>query len=305
MNNFTMTILGNGSAVPTAKQNPSAQLVFYSGKQFLIDCGEGTQIQMIKHKVRRNNLDNIFISHLHGDHYYGLIGLLNTFHLMRRKEPLNIFAPSRLKKIIDLQLEVSNTKLFYPLHFRNLEDFSGKFLLSDAELTIEAFPLLHSVPVWGFLFKEKTKSCRLNKDFVKKYNPSVEEILAIKKGGDYMTQEGLLLSHEEITLPPHPARSFAYCSDTAYQKLTVDWVKGVDLLYHEATFDSSEKGLAKKTLHSTATDAALVAKEAGVSKLLLGHFSARYTELDGLLSEARELFPESYLSREGETYPVG
>lgn len=305
MSDFTITILGNGSAVPTALHNPSAQLVFYSGQQFLIDCGEGTQMQMIRHKAKRKNLDHIFISHLHGDHYYGLIGLLNTFHLMRRTDPLNIYAPSALKKIIDLQLEVSNTKLFYPLQFHSLEDFSGKSLFSDERLTITAFPLLHSIPVWGFLFKEKNKSRRINKDFVKKYNPSVEEMLAIKKGRDYMTQEGMLLRHEEITLAPQSIRSYAYCSDTAYQKLTVDCVKGVDLLYHESTFDSSEKELAEKTLHSTATDAAHVAKEAGVGKLLLGHFSARFKELDGLLNEAKEIFPESHLSQEGDTYPIG
>lgn len=305
MSVFTVTILGNGSAVPTAMQNPSAQLVFYSGQQFLIDCGEGSQMQMIRYKVKRKNLDHIFISHLHGDHYYGLIGLLNTFHLMRRTDSLNIYAPAGLKKIIELQLEASNTQLFYPLQFHCLEDFSAKPLFSDERLTISAFPLLHSIPVWGFLFKEKNKRRQLNKDFVKKHNPSIEEMLAIKKGADYLSEEGELLKHEEITLAPHPTRSYAYCSDTAYQKLTVDWVRGVDLLYHESTFDSSEKELSKTTLHSTASDAAHVAKEAGVGKLLLGHFSARFKELDGLLIEAKEIFPESYLSQEGETYRIG
>lgn len=304
MSDFTVTVLGNGSAVPTSRHNPSGQLVFYSGQHFLIDCGEGTQMQMIKFRVKRKNLDHIFISHLHGDHYYGLIGLLNTFHLMRRKEPLNIYAPADLKEIIDLQLKVANTKLFYPLNFHSLEDYSGELLYSDERLTIKAFPLKHSIPVWGFIFQETKKSRRLSKDFIKQFKPSIEQMLAIKDGGDYQTHDGILLKNSEITLAPYPPRSFAYCSDTAYQKATAGWIRGASILYYESTFDSSEKELAQKTLHSTAADAARVAKEAGVTKLLLGHYSARFKELDSLLNQAREVFPESYLSEEGEAYSI-
>jgi ribonuclease Z len=301
MNDFKVTILGNGSAVPTVNQNPSSQIVFYAGRQFLVDCGEGTQMQMIRYKIKRKKLDHIFISHLHGDHYYGLIGLLNTFHLMRRTEPLTIYAPAGLEKIINLQLETSNTKLFYPLHFRFLENYSEE-IFKDEQLTVTAFPLLHSIPVWGFLFKEVNKMRRIDKKFVSLFNPTVEEIISIKNGSDYKTPEGKLLKNRELTLPPHPPRSYAYCSDTAYQKATVESVRGVNLLYHESTFDSSDRELAKKTLHSTGADAARVAKEAGVGKLLLGHFSARFTEYDELLDEVKKTFANSLLSREGETY---
>jgi len=304
MSDFKVTVLGNGSAVPTSWHNPSGQVVFYTGKQFLVDCGEGTQMQMIRYKVKRKNLDHIFISHLHGDHYYGLIGLLNTFHLMRREKPLNIFAPADLKKVIDLQLKVSNTTLYYPLNFYPLEDYSTENLYNDGRLTVRAFDLLHSIPVWGFLFKEDNKANRIDKSFVKKYKPSVEDILKILNGENYTTPDGIILKQEEITLPPSPPRSFAYCSDTAYQKSTVDAVKGVDLLYHESTFDKSANDLALKTLHSTATDAAHVAKEAEVKKLLLGHYSARFNDLDDLLAEAREVFKGTDLSKEGETYRI-
>lgn len=304
MSDFTVTVLGNGSAVPTSWHNPSGQVVFYSGKQFLVDCGEATQMQMIRYKVKRKNLDHIFISHLHGDHYYGLIGLLNTFHLMRREKPLTIFAPADLKKVIDLQLKVSNTTLFYPLNFYPLEDYSSEYLYNDGQLTVKAFPLLHSISVWGFLFKENIVSKRIDKSFIKKYHPSVDIIIKIINGEDYTTPSGKVLKQEEITLPPAPPRSFAYCSDTAYQKSTVEAVKGVDLLYHESTFDKSANELALKTLHSTATDAALVAKQAEVKKLLLGHYSARFKDLDDLLAEARGVFPATDLSREGETYRI-
>ena len=302
---FSVTVLGSGSAIPTSKQNPSSQLLTHNNNRYLIDCGEGTQMQMIKYKVRHSHLDNIFISHLHGDHFYGLIGLLNSFHLMRREKPLHLFAPKDLKKVIEVQLEVSNTNLFYPLLFHPLEDYDNKLLLDNDQIEISCFPLKHSIPVWGFLFKEKELKRRLDKAFVEKYRPDFQQMADIKNGADFLSPDGELLSNESITLPPKPARSFAYCSDTAYLESTGNYVKGVDLLYHESTFDNGMEELAKKTLHSTAADAARVAREAGAGKLLLGHYSARFQEdLNRLLNEAKSVFPISVLSREGETYSL-
>jgi ribonuclease Z len=304
MNDFHVTVLGSGSAVPTSWHNPTSQLVYYRGKQFMVDCGEGTQMRMIAFKQKYRNLDHIFISHLHGDHYYGLIGIINSFHLMKREKPLKVFAPAALEKVLSLQLEVSNTELNYPLEFNALENHQEKALYSDREFLIESFPLKHSIPVWGFLFREKEKGRRLDRDFVEKYDPDVGQIKDILRGGDYITEKGEVLANEIITLRSFPPRSYAFCSDTAYQLMTAEYVKGVDLLYHESTFDESKKELAAKTLHATAAEAAQVAAEAGVKRLLIGHYSARYNELDMLLDQARRVFPESYLSTEGETYPI-
>ena len=304
MDDFQVTILGNGSAVPTSWHNPTSQLIQYKGLQFMIDCGEGTQMRMIRFKQKHRNLDHIFISHLHGDHYYGLIGLINSYHLMRREKTLNLFAPKALEDLLQKQLEVSKTSLNYPLQFHALELYNDKPLYSDQELVIECFSLQHSIPVWGFLFREKVGGRRIDKSFIDQYDPEIEEVRKIKQGGDFITPRGEVLAHEIITLPPRPPRSYAFCSDTAYLTLTADYVKGVDLLYHESTFDQSKKELAEKTFHSTAAQAAMVAKEAGVKKLLIGHYSARYNELQTLVNEAREVFPESYLSEEGASYAI-
>lgn len=304
MNDFKVTVLGSGSAVPTSWHNPSSQVVEYNGKQFLIDCGEGTQMQMIRFKIRHKNLDHIFISHLHGDHFYGLIGLINSFHLMRREKPLYIYASKNLKSLIDFQLEITNTKLHYQLIFKFLEESNDDPLYEDKFLTIKAFPLLHSIPVWGFLVKEKESRWRISKLFVSENNPTPEEIAIILGGGDYTTTDGNVLKNKDITHPPHKQRSFAYCSDTAFLRSTAEYVTEVDLLYHESTFDNENTALAKQTLHSTAAQAAEVAKQANARKLLIGHYSARHKDLEDLLAEAREIFRESYLSIEGETYII-
>ncbi len=306
MRKFQVTVLGCGSAVPTSWHNPSSQMVQYDNRQFLVDCGEGTQMQMIRYKVKYAKLDHIFITHLHGDHFFGLIGLMNTMHLMRREKTLHLYAPKDLKEIIETHLRLTNTGLYYPLEFHPLEDYQqNELLYEDKHLTIHSFPLKHSIAVWGFLFREKQVPPNLDKSFVKKYKPAIEQMLAIKKGADFVTTKGKVIPNRKITVSPPPPRSFAYCSDTAYLESTADNVERVDLLYHESTFDNSRKELANITLHSTAAQAARVALKGGAKKLLLGHYSARFKkDAEILQKEAREIFPESYLSNEGQTYNI-
>jgi len=305
MSDFEITILGNGSAVPTSWQNPSAQMVRYGRHRFLIDCGEGTQMQMIRYGVSYSNLSHIFISHLHGDHFLGVAGLLSTLHLYGRQKALHIFAPQPLKEILRLQFEVSHTRLHFPLLFHVLPE-SG-LLYEDTRLEIRCFPLKHSVPAYGFLLKEKPGKRNLKKDFVKKYHPGIEQMQRIKQGDDFVLPDGTVLPNREITKDPVPPRSYAYCSDTAYDEKIIPFIRGVDLLYHEATFDDSLAALAAEKFHSTARQAATIAAKAGAKKLLLGHFSARFRDADTmlLLEEARQVFPHTFLSRQGEVYFPG
>ncbi len=302
MTDFQVTILGNGSAVPTAFQNPTAQLLRYNQHKFLIDCGEGTQMQMIKYQVSHKNLSHIFISHLHGDHYFGLVGLISTFHLFGRELPLHIYGPGPLEHIIKMQLQASDTQLKFSLLFHVLQ--GTETLFEDKYLEISCFPLYHHTPTWGFLFKEKEKERNLRKDFVARYTPGVEQMHRIKQGDDFILSDGKILKNADITLNPPIPKSYAYCSDTAYDERLIPFVRSVDLLYHEATFDDSMAEKAAEKFHSTARQAAQLAAKAGVKQLLLGHFSARFSEPSHLLDEAREVFENSLLSRQGETYEL-
>jgi len=304
MNIFNVTILGNGSAVPTSFQHPTSQLVTYGGKRFMIDCGEGTQMQMITYQTGHKNIDHIFISHLHGDHYFGLIGIINTFHLFGRKKPLHIYAPAALENIINSQLAVSNTTLRYSLVFHVLEEKEEKPLYEDKKLIISYFPLMHSIPAYGFVFSEKTGGRKIKKSFVSDYAPSIEQMHTIKTGSDYVTDDGRKIPNDKITDDPVAPRSYAYCSDTAYFKEIIPYIFGVNLLYHEATFDNSQQDLAKDKFHSTAAQAALIASEAHVGKLLLGHYSARFRDKEHLLEEAKAVFLNTQLSVEGVSYEV-
>ena len=302
MSNLKLTILGNGSAVPTSFSNPSSQLLNYKGKQFMIDCGEGTQMQMIKFKIKHRNLNYIFISHLHGDHFYGLIGLLSTFHLYGREKPLIIFAPEGLGNVIKTQLEVSKTVLKYDLQIKVLGNVNNELLLDDEDFQIHAFELKHSVPSWGFVFREKLKQRKIKKEFIVDKELNVEQIISIKKGNDFIDNTGKIHSNSLITNPPPESLSYAYCSDTAYYENILEYIEGVTYLYHEATFDKTMEKVAIERKHSTAEHAAMIAKKANVKKLLLGHFSARFSNPGVLLEEAKEIFPNTILSREGQTY---
>lgn len=303
MKDFTVSILGNGSAVPTAFQNPSSQLVKYKGTRFLVDCGEGTQMQFIKYGFSYRNLSHIFISHLHGDHFLGLAGLISTFQLFGRKTPLHIYGYEPLEAIIRQQFLISDTHLQFDLIFHKLE---GEQLLYDGlNISVYCFPLKHSVPTWGFRFQEKENAeKRLDKDFVSHYRPKFDQMRKIKQGADYISPEGEVFKNKDITVDGPPNRSYAYCSDTLYDETIISHIKGVNLLYHEATFDTATKAKATDKMHTTAAQAATIAKKAGVEKLMIGHFSARFTNLTHLREEACEIFPETLISEQGKTYEV-
>jgi len=304
LSDLKLCILGNGSAVPTSYSNPSSQILNYKGTQFLFDCGEGTQMQMIKYRIKHRKLDNIFISHLHGDHFYGLIGLISTFHLFGRDRKLTIYAPQELEELIQHQLKISNTNLRFELEYVHLEQMSDKIICEGNDFEIRSFPLKHSVPCWGFVFRQKIAALRIKKDFVLQKKMTPKQIVDVKNGGDFTDDKGVFFPNKEITNPPKPPLSYAYCSDTAYYESVVEKISGVTLLYHEATFDTQMLEVAVEKQHSTACQAALIAKKAGVSKLLLGHFSARFSNLTVLEQEAQSVFPNSFLSREGETYDI-
>jgi len=302
MLDFSITILGNGSAVPTAWQNPSAQMLHYNQHRFLIDCGEGTQMQMIKYQVSYRNLSHVFISHLHGDHYFGLIGLISTLHLFGREKPLHVYGPQPLEQILLMQLKASDTRLKFPLLFHPMP--ASGIIYEDGDLEVTCFPLNHRIPTWGFLFREKPKERNLRKDFVAKYHPGVAQMHQIKQGADFVLPDGTALPNRDITKTPPKPRCYAFCSDTAYDEKLIPYLRGVDLLYHEATFDDAMADKAAEKYHSTARQAAQLAARAKVDKLLLGHFSARFSTPDHLLKEAREVFPHTFLSVQGDTYAL-
>lgn len=301
---FYVTILGNSSAIPTQNHHPASQLVVYENKYFLVDCGEGTQIQLIKYKIKYHKIDNIFISHMHGDHFFGLIGFISTNHLLGREKPLHIYGPGKLKHIIENLLEAAYTKLKYDLVFHELKNDNKLPIFEDKHLSVYSFPLNHRVPSWGFNFKEKPKQHRIKKSFVEEFKPSIEEILNIKNGEDYIDSENRLMPNETITHPPPETLSYAYCSDTKYDESIIRHIKNVTLLYHEATFDSSMQELASEKFHSTARDAATIAKKSNAGKLILGHFSARNNNLNILLEEAVKIFKTTIISEEGTEYII-
>jgi ribonuclease Z len=300
---FSVTILGSNSALPTTKRYPTAQVLNVSGRFFLIDCGEGTQLQLRKNKIKFSRINNIFISHLHGDHVFGLIGLISTFGLLGRTNDLHIYAHSDLEKILTPQINYFCKDIKFGVIFHHLNTKKPELIFEDKNLTVTSFPLKHRVPTCGFLFKEKQKEPNIKKEAIAKYELSIAEIVRIKKG-EPLYIDNVPVPEEELLIPPPPPRSYAFCSDTGYNTAMLQVIKGVDLLYHEATFADEHKELAKKTTHSTAKQAASIAKEANAGKLLLGHFSSRYDDLSILEKEAREIFPETYIVNDGEVWDV-
>jgi len=302
---FELTILGSNSALPTSKRFPTAQVLNVLERFFLIDCGEGTQIQLKKFRVPMSRINHIFISHLHGDHFFGLIGLISTFSLQGRKNDLHVYAHSKLEKIIQFQLEILESKLSYKLIFHNIFGKDVQTLFEDDALSVESFPLRHgAMPCAGFLFKEKERPRHLKKDMLDFYEIPIRARHGIKMGDDFLTDEGDLIPNAKLTLEASSPRSYAFCTDTAYFPRIVPVISKVDMLYHEATFLKDDAKRAKSTYHSTAEQAAKIAKEAEVGKLLIGHFSARFHDLSGHLEEAKQVFSNTALAEDGCVFEI-
>lgn len=299
---FELTILGSSSATPTSERYPTAQVLNASGRFFLIDCGEGTQIQIRRQKIGFGKIKHIFISHLHGDHYYGLIGLISTFNLLGLKNDLHIYSPSQLKDIIQPQLDFLKGDLQFNVIFHPLNFKKPQLIFEDKKVEVLSFPLKHSINCCGFLFREKEKEANIKKECIQQYKIPIAQIVKIKQGADFIPEEGDPIPNEELTTPPPPPLSYAFCSDTAFHPQIVDVIKGVDLLYHEATFTEELRDWADKTYHSTALDAAKIAQLANAGKLILGHFSSRYKSVNPFLEEARSVFANSEAAVDGSTY---
>lgn len=301
---FQLTILGTGSATPVLTRNPTAHHLQIEQEGYLIDCGEGTQSQLLHYKIRTTKLKYIFITHLHGDHFFGLIGLLSTLNMHRRIEDLWIFAPKGLAEIITIQLKYSDTRLNFKIHFTETQTEKSYLLFENENVTITTIPLIHRVPCCGFLFREKSKKRKIVKN-TKPADLTFEEIKMLKDGEDIINADGSVkYKNENYTTPSLKSCSYAFCSDTLFNESIIDIVKNVDLLYHEATFLDELLPRATQTNHSTTKQAALIAKKAKVGKLIIGHYSSRYKELETHLAEAREVFMNSYLAIEGETHKI-
>ncbi len=301
---FSVTILGNNSALPTSGRYPTAQVLNVSEHFFLIDCGEGTQMQLRRHKVKFSKINNIFISHLHGDHCFGLIGLISTYGLLGRKNDLTIHADADLETILQPQLDYFCRDLPFKVYFKSFQSKESTVVYYDKHVTVKTIPLKHRVPTVGFLFTETPSERKLKKEFVFVHQPTIKEMIAIKKGEDFIDGSGVIYKNEDITIKPEAPRSYAFCTDTKYIEKLSEVLNGVDLLYHESTFTKENEKLAKKTFHSTAEQAALLAKNSNVGKLLLGHFSSRYKDLDPFLQEAKGVFSNSFLTRDGDVFPI-
>jgi len=301
---FEVTILGSGSASPTLSRNPSSQLLNLSESYFLIDCGEGTQIQLRKNKLSWAKIDHIFISHLHGDHYLGLLGLLQSMHLLGRKKKLHLFCFPELKEIIDIQNKYSFTVLNYEIEYHFLSNKSFDKISETKTVSVYSFPLNHRIPCVGFLFREKEGSRKIIKENLIKYNVSNAEIHKLRKGINAVDENGNEIDFTLLTEPSYQPRSYAYCSDTKYDESLLNYLKEVDVLYHESTFLTDLKDRASATYHSTAEQAALIAKKANVKKLIIGHYSARYNSLDGFLEESGQVFNNVFLAKDGVTFKI-
>ena len=301
---FTLTILGSSSATPTSDRNPTAQLLSHGEKLFLIDCAEGTQVSLRRMHIHFQRIKHVFISHLHGDHFYGLIGLISSMHLLGRTKPLHVFGPPALKEILDIQLKASLTTLLYPLEFYYTQAEKTEVLFEDEQMVVSSFPMLHRIPTTGFLFCEKPFERKLRKDVIELLKIPVHLIPKIKAGSDYTTSDGTVHPNNQITMEPPLPRSYAFCSDTAYYEDIIPVIEGASLLYHETTFMNNREANAADKFHSTTGQAATIALKAGVKKLLISHFSARYDDLQPLLDEAKAVFPETELAVDGCVFEI-
>ncbi|MBT8393811.1 MAG: ribonuclease Z [Flavobacteriaceae bacterium] len=295
-----LTILGCYSATPRRITNPTSQVLEIKNHLFLVDCGEGTQVQLRKNKIKFSRIKHIFISHLHGDHYFGLVGLISTFKLLSREADLHIYAPKGLKEVITLQMKLSDSWTNYRLIFHELDSKTSELLFEDENVEVYTIPLKHRVYTNGFLFKEKPGKRKLDMEAVKNANIDLAYYRKLQQGFDVKNNDGVLIDNRNVTIPPSKPKSYAFCSDTMFDENIVPIIKDVDALYHESTFLEEHEHLAEPTKHSTAKQAAKIAKKANVGKLILGHYSTRYDGLEGFKSEAQEIFKNSELAEEGK-----
>lgn len=301
---FELLILGSSSASPTSERNPSAQLLNIAERYFLIDCGEATQIQLRRFKAKFQAIDHIFISHLHGDHFFGLPGLLSSMHLLGRKQEITIYCPKELKDVMDLMNTVSDTRFNFTVNWVFTKNDGLNLIFEDDKVEVFSFPLKHRIFCTGFLFKEKPLPRKIDKYKLDKYKVSTADILQLKNGNDVVNKEGLTIKNKLVTIDPRDPKSYAYASDTIYFPAIVDFIKGADLLYHESTFLNDKKDRAEKTYHTTAEQAAQIAKAANVKQLLLGHFSARYGDLEQFIAEAKPFFDNCLLATDGKRITI-
>jgi ribonuclease Z len=299
---LAVTILGNNSAVPAFDRHPTSQVVTLDGTNYLVDCGEGTQIQMINYKIRRSKISHIFISHLHGDHYFGLIGLISSFGLLGHQQELHVFGPSPLKEIIELQLKVADTTLPFNLHLHTITEAAT--LVDTEKITVKCFRTNHRIECYGFVFREKKQPRKLNPDKAKEYEIPSSFYDKLKNGEDYTSKDGNLIKNEWVTEAGEPGKTYAFCADTKYDETIIPHIQGADMIYHETTYLDNLRDRAEARFHSTTRQAATIALKAGVKKLLIGHFSSKYDTLEEFEQEAREVFPNTELALEGVAYKL-
>ena len=306
--NFTVKILGTASALPTTHRFPSAQVVDVRGRLFMIDCGEGAQIQLRKAKVSFLNIEHICLSHIHGDHIFGIFGLLSTMGLLARKAPLNIFAPAGFAPILEFFKSQFGEGLLFDIHFIPLEMKEPEVVYENRKTELLAFPLNHRVDTYGFIIREKMPQRNVRKEAISQYDLSLTDIGTLKRGEDIIREsdsgEPMVIKNEDVTYYRYMPRSYAYCSDTAPFAELADWVRGVDLLYHEATFPEDMEEMAEKTHHSTTIQAASVAKAAGVKRLIVGHYSSRFPSVDFYLDQIKTVFAEAMLANDGDIIEI-
>jgi len=299
---MNLTILGCYAATPRTFTNPTSQVLEIRNRLFLIDCGEGTQVQLRKNKVKFSKINHIFISHLHGDHFYGLIGLISTFMLLGRTTDLHVYGPKGIKEIILLQLKLSNSWTSYNLYFHELTSSESEVIFEDEKVIVKTIPLKHRVYTNGFLFQEKIGDRKLDMDAVSNYNIETCYYQKIKNGKDIEMEDGTIIPNVKLTSDPVPPKSYAFCSDTVYDESIVPIIENTDILYHESTFLETEAHLSEKTMHATAKQAATIALKANVKQLIMGHYSTRYASIELFKEEAETIFPNVLLSDDGKTF---
>ena len=297
-----LTILGCYAATPRTLTNPTSQVLEIKNRLFLIDCGEGTQVQLRKNKIKFSKINHIFISHLHGDHLYGLIGTISTFSLLGRTTDLHVYGPKGIKELIVLQLKLTESWTTYSLFFHELESKESEIIFEDSKVIVKTIPLKHRVYTNGFLFQEKPGDRKLNIEAVQQYDIHVAYYQKIKNGGDVTLDNGTVIENAKLSFDPIPSMSYAFCSDTVYNEAIIPIIENVDVLYHESTFLESEAPLAEKTLHSTAKEAARIALQANAKQLVLGHYSTRYDGIERFKEEAETIFPNVLLGDDGRSF---